>query len=442
MAPRSELLGMPRQPSSPSSRRGTSGSRRRRWAARRAETPRRRPAATASRTGAGRRASSTSSRATRVACRRRPPGWPPAAAPRRRRTGRSPPPRRRCRRAGWGCRRCSAPGRSAGRCRPGPARGRAAGSSRPRSGEAPSTDETVANATTISAKYSAGPKRSAISASAGAATVRPTMPRVPATNEPIAAVASAADARPACAIRCPSMAVMMAPLSPGVFMRIDVVDPPYMAPAYTPANMMNAPTGPSWNVTGSSSATVRAGPDAGQDADDRFPARPRRTPTAGSRPGARPRIPAGAPRSIPSDGRLAGNCTVVWAKRPLPPRRASAGAARGERVPASGRRGFGAQPRLIEAREGRSDAGLRERAGARHGWRTAATAPTRHPPHRPLAAGGRGLGGPPRRWHRNGSRAGHAASPGPSGRPSSTAPSSRPTGTCFSSTDPGRSRAG
>ena len=33
--------------------------------------------------------------------------------------------------------------------------------------------------------------------------------------------------------------------------------------------MMNAPTGPSWKVTGSSKATVSAGPDAGQDADDR-----------------------------------------------------------------------------------------------------------------------------------------------------------------------------
>ena len=37
-----------------------------------------------------------------------------------------------------------------------------------------------------------------------------------------------------------------------------------MAPAYTPANMMNAPTGPSWKVTGSSSATVSAGPMPGR----------------------------------------------------------------------------------------------------------------------------------------------------------------------------------
>ena len=53
---------------------------------------------------------------------------------------------------------------------------------------------------------------------------------VPATNEPIAAVASAAAPRPRRAIRLPSSAVMIAPLSPGVFSRIDVVDPPYIAP--------------------------------------------------------------------------------------------------------------------------------------------------------------------------------------------------------------------
>jgi hypothetical protein len=31
-------------------------------------------------------------------------------------------------------------------------------------------------------------------------------------------------------MRLPSSAVMIAPLSPGVFRRIDVVDPPYIAP--------------------------------------------------------------------------------------------------------------------------------------------------------------------------------------------------------------------
>ncbi len=53
---------------------------------------------------------------------------------------------------------------------------------------------------------------------------------MPATKEPIAAVASAAAPRPARAIRLPSIVVTSEPVSPGVLMRIAVVDEPYMAP--------------------------------------------------------------------------------------------------------------------------------------------------------------------------------------------------------------------
>ena len=53
---------------------------------------------------------------------------------------------------------------------------------------------------------------------------------VPATKLPIAAVASAGPARPLRAILAPSSAVMIEPLSPGVFSRIEVVEPPYIAP--------------------------------------------------------------------------------------------------------------------------------------------------------------------------------------------------------------------
>ncbi len=53
---------------------------------------------------------------------------------------------------------------------------------------------------------------------------------VPATNEPMAAVASACAARPALAILLPSMAVTTDDDSPGVFSRMEVVDPPYMPP--------------------------------------------------------------------------------------------------------------------------------------------------------------------------------------------------------------------
>jgi hypothetical protein len=53
---------------------------------------------------------------------------------------------------------------------------------------------------------------------------------VPATKEPMAEVASAAPARPLLAILKPSSAVTMVPVSPGVFSRIEVVEPPYIAP--------------------------------------------------------------------------------------------------------------------------------------------------------------------------------------------------------------------
>jgi hypothetical protein len=57
-----------------------------------------------------------------------------------------------------------------------------------------------------------------------------TVPIVPATKEPIAAVASACEARPALAILLPSIAVTTEDDSPGVFSRIEVVEPPYMPP--------------------------------------------------------------------------------------------------------------------------------------------------------------------------------------------------------------------
>ena len=56
------------------------------------------------------------------------------------------------------------------------------------------------------------------------------MASVPATNEPTAAVASAAEARPCRAIMCPSMAVTIDAVSPGELIRMLVVDPPYIAP--------------------------------------------------------------------------------------------------------------------------------------------------------------------------------------------------------------------
>ena len=100
----------------------------------------------------------------------------------------------------------------------------------PRNVLLPSTALTVVKASTISMKYSGGPSLTAKSATTGANSVTITVAIVPATNEPIAAVASAAPARPLLAILLPSMAVTMVAVSPGVFSRIDVVEPPYIAP--------------------------------------------------------------------------------------------------------------------------------------------------------------------------------------------------------------------
>ncbi len=80
------------------------------------------------------------------------------------------------------------------------------------------------------AKYDGAPSLTTTSATVGTSTHSSTVPIVPATNEPMAAVASAWAARPDLAILLPSMAVTTDEDSPGVLSRIDVVDPPYIPP--------------------------------------------------------------------------------------------------------------------------------------------------------------------------------------------------------------------
>ena len=101
---------------------------------------------------------------------------------------------------------------------------------KPRICDEPSSDETVEKATNIRATYSAEPTWIAQSAIVGAVKAKIKVAMVPATNEPIAAVASAGPARPLRAILLPSSAVITEPLSPGVFNKIEVVEPPYIAP--------------------------------------------------------------------------------------------------------------------------------------------------------------------------------------------------------------------
>ena len=81
-----------------------------------------------------------------------------------------------------------------------------------------------------SAVYSGGPNLTAIEASGGAIIVSMTMPKVPAMNEPTAAMQSAAPARPFLAMALPSMQVITDDASPGMRIRIEVVEPPYCEP--------------------------------------------------------------------------------------------------------------------------------------------------------------------------------------------------------------------
>ena len=101
---------------------------------------------------------------------------------------------------------------------------------KPRNREAPSTAVTETKASSMIARYSGAPSETANVAISGAKKTSSVVPMVPATKEPMAAVARAGAALPALAIRLPSMAVTTEDDSPGVLSRIEVVDPPYMPP--------------------------------------------------------------------------------------------------------------------------------------------------------------------------------------------------------------------
>jgi hypothetical protein len=83
---------------------------------------------------------------------------------------------------------------------------------------------------TMRAKYSGGPNRSANPARVGARTTRPTTLKVPAMKDPKAEIPRAGPARPFRAILYPSRHVTTEDTSPGMFSRMDVVEPPYVAP--------------------------------------------------------------------------------------------------------------------------------------------------------------------------------------------------------------------
>ena len=100
----------------------------------------------------------------------------------------------------------------------------------PRIRDAPSTAVTPTKVSSMIARYSGAPRLIANFTTCGIRKTMPSVPMVPAMNDPMADVASACAARPALAILLPSMAVTTDDDSPGVLSRIEVVEPPYMPP--------------------------------------------------------------------------------------------------------------------------------------------------------------------------------------------------------------------
>ena len=85
---------------------------------------------------------------------------------------------------------------------------------------------TMVKASSITAKYSGAPNFMPSAEMGIARNIRRTAAKVPAKNEPMAAVARAAFALPCLAIGYPSRHVIMEEPSPGMLTRMEVVEPP------------------------------------------------------------------------------------------------------------------------------------------------------------------------------------------------------------------------
>ena len=100
----------------------------------------------------------------------------------------------------------------------------------PFSTDAPSSPAASERLRIISEKYSGGPSRSASRLIVTAVSASTSVEKQPPTNEPIAAIESAAPPRPCLASGWPSKVVTTVSDSPGTFMRTLVIVPPYAAP--------------------------------------------------------------------------------------------------------------------------------------------------------------------------------------------------------------------
>ena len=94
----------------------------------------------------------------------------------------------------------------------------------------PPTVVTSVSARSISATYSGGPNRRLIVPRLVTVSISMNVAKVPPMNEPMAAVASATPPWPRSPSDTRRCVVIDEAASPGVLIRIDVVEPPYMAP--------------------------------------------------------------------------------------------------------------------------------------------------------------------------------------------------------------------
>jgi len=85
-------------------------------------------------------------------------------------------------------------------------------------------------ATKKTANISGGPNFIAKFAKRGARSMRPIILKVPPIQDPHAEIKRAAPPRPLRVIWYPSIHVTIEADSPGMFIKIEVVEPPYMAP--------------------------------------------------------------------------------------------------------------------------------------------------------------------------------------------------------------------
>ena len=90
--------------------------------------------------------------------------------------------------------------------------------------------EAVNTPNSIKAEYSVGPKYKAALANGSANTAIKIVAIVPAKNDAMAVIDNAAPALPFFAIWCPSIVVTVDEISPGIFINIAVIDPPYCVP--------------------------------------------------------------------------------------------------------------------------------------------------------------------------------------------------------------------